>query len=60
LEYPFQALLRERDPRFLFTHTNSPRPCAVICPDCSGNQEKIAMYRSVGPPTEIGRFLVFQ
>ncbi len=71
LEYPFQALLRERNPRVHFVHTgvvnasaryapaDSPSPCAVLCPDCLGNQEKIALYREIGPPIEIGRFLLF-
>jgi hypothetical protein len=71
LEYPFQTLLRERNPRVGFVHTGvanasaryaspdgSP-PCAVLCPDCIGNQQKIALYREVGPPIEIGRFLLF-
>ena len=67
LEYPFQALL----PATVFEHTGvenasaryadsrAPHPCAVICPDCIGNQKKIAMYRDFGPPIEIGRFLLF-
>jgi hypothetical protein len=71
LEYPFQALLRERNPRVHFVHTgvvnasaryapaDSPPPCAVLCPDCIGNQQKIALYREIGPPIEIGRFLLF-
>jgi len=71
LEYPFQALLRERNPRARFVHTGVtnasarygivdvlPR-CAVWCPDCIGNQHKIALYRQIGPPIEIGRFLLF-
>jgi hypothetical protein len=64
LEYPFQALLRERDPRVRFVHTGAAYPpapgtCAVLCLDCSGNQQKIALYRGLGPPIEIGRFLLF-
>ena len=71
LEYPFQALLRERNPRVRFVHTgvvnasaryaaaNAPPPCAVLCPDCIANQRKIALYRDIGPPIEIGRFLLF-
>ncbi len=71
LEYPFQALLRERNPRVRFVHTgvtnasaryaaaNAPPPCAVLCPDCIANQQKIALYRDIGPPIEIGRFLLF-
>jgi len=71
LEYPFQALLRQRDAAVRFMHTGvenasarysppgAPRPCAVLCPDCIGNQKKIGLYRAIGPPVEIGRFLLF-
>jgi hypothetical protein len=71
LEYPFQALLRERNPNVRFMHTgvtnasaryaaaNPVAPCAVLCPDCIANQQKIALYREIGPPIEIGRFLLF-
>jgi hypothetical protein len=71
LEYPFQALLGERTPAAWFAHTgvqnasakyappNQPPPCAVLCPDCIGNQQKLALYSSIGPPIEIGRFLLF-
>jgi hypothetical protein len=71
LEYPFQALLRERNPNVRFVHTgvenaslryapqDPPRPCAVLCLDCAGIQKKIALYAPIGPPVEIGRFLLF-
>jgi hypothetical protein len=71
LEYPFQALLRERNPNVRFAHTgvenaslryapqDPPRPCAVLCLDCAGIQQKIALYAPIGPPVEIGRFLLF-
>jgi hypothetical protein len=71
LEYPFQALLRERNPGVRFVHTgvenaslryapqDSPQPCAVLCLDCAGNRKKIALYAPIGPPVEIGRFLLF-
>jgi hypothetical protein len=71
LEYPFQALLRERnrDVRFIhvgvenvsarYARPQSPRPCAVLCPDCAGIQKKVEMYRSMGPPAVIGKFLLF-
>jgi hypothetical protein len=71
LEYPFQALLRERNPQVHFVHTGvtnasaryaiagAPPPCAVLCPDCIANQQKIAFYGDIGPPIEIGRFLLF-
>jgi hypothetical protein len=60
LEYPFQALLRQRNPRVRFTHpAGGPTSCAVLCLDCLGDAQKIAAYRNVGPPIEIGRFLLF-
>ena len=64
VEYPFQALLRERNPRVRFfhpmpLHPEQPRACAVLCPDCIANERKIKLYRHIGPPIEIGRFLLF-
>jgi hypothetical protein len=71
LEYPFQALLRERNPAVRFLHTGvenasarytpagQPRPCAVFCPDCAGVPGKLALYSDYGPPIEIGHFLLF-
>ena len=71
LEYPFQALLLERNPAVRFVHVGvenasaryappePPHLCAVLCPDCAGIQKKIAMYDAVGPPITIGHFLLF-
>jgi hypothetical protein len=71
LEYPFQALLLERNPSTKFVHTGvtnasaryyaspPPRPCAVLCLECAGNQEKMALYAPVGTPAVIGRFVLF-
>jgi len=71
LEYPFQALLRERNPGVRFVHTgvengsarygakDRPRPCAVLCLDCAGIEKKMALYAPIGTPVEIGRFLLF-
>jgi hypothetical protein len=71
LEYPFQALLRERNPAVHFVHTGvtnasaryatagAPPPCAVLCPDCIANRQKIALYGDIASPIEIGRFLLF-
>ena len=65
------GLLRERNPRVHFVDTgvvnasaryapaDSPPPCAVRCPDCMGNQQKIAIYGGIGPPIQIGHFLLF-
>jgi len=65
LEYPFQALLRERNPQAFFLHAGpgyplTPRPCAVLCLDCAGNQQKVELYGRLAPPAAIGRFLLFQ
>ena len=69
LEYPFQALLRERDPNVYFVHSGVDNgsagyaqpvtPCAVLCMDCAGVQDRIDRYRSIGPPIEVNRFLLF-
>ncbi len=71
LEYPFEALLRERAPAVRFVHTGvenssarfadprAPAPCAVLCLDCIGNPRKLALYRPMGEPQEVGRFLLF-
>jgi hypothetical protein len=72
LEYPFQALLRERNPAVRFFHTGvenpstryipagQPSPCVVLCLECAGDQRKIALYRPVGEPVTIGGFLLFR
>jgi hypothetical protein len=71
LEYPFQALLLERNPNVRFVHTGvenasaryypaiRPRVCAVFCPDCAGLADKVARYSGIGPPIPIGHFLLF-
>ena len=71
LEYPFQALLLERNPKVHFVHTgvenasaryypaNRPQVCAVFCPDCAGLADKVARYSGVGPPITQEHFLLF-
>jgi hypothetical protein len=71
LEYPFQALLRERNPAMRFVHMGvenasaryypspRPKPCLVWCPDCVGNTHKVELYGGMGEPTTIGRFLLW-
>jgi hypothetical protein len=70
LEYPFEALLRERDPGVRFLHTgvenasarytppDAPKPCAVLCLDCADNRQRIALYQGIGTPVVIGRFVL--
>jgi hypothetical protein len=31
----------------------------VLCLDCAGIEKKIEQYAPMGPPVEIGRFLLF-
>jgi hypothetical protein len=57
LEYPFQALLRERRPNARFQHSGPA--CAILCLDCAGNEKMIAEYARSGPRIEIGRFWLF-
>jgi hypothetical protein len=71
LEYPFQALLLERNAIVRFFHlgvenasasyarSDHPGPCAVLCIECAGDQKKIAAYSNIGAPATIGRFLLF-
>ena len=71
LEYPFQALLRERNRAVQFVHTGvenasaryypnpRPQPCVIWCQDCAGNPRKMEMYGEKGGPRTIGHFLVW-
>jgi hypothetical protein len=71
LEYPLQALVRERNPAVRFQHAgvangtlryaspDRPPPCAVVCLECAGKQGKLMQYQSAGQPTEIGRLVLF-
>jgi len=70
-EYPFQALLRARNPAVRFLHVGVenasaryypagvPRPCAVLCMRCRGDVAKIAEYETVGQPIELEHSLLF-
>ena len=70
LEYPFQALLLQRNPSVRFVHTGvtnssakyaksgSANPCAVLCIDCVGVEEKAREYMAMGEVHQIGRFLL--
>lgn len=62
IEYPYQVLLREKNPGVRFAHVGvkgAPRVCLVLCLDCAGNERKMAEYGSIGVPVRIGRFLLF-
>ena len=70
-EYPFQALLRARNPKSRFIHTGVenasakyypaeiPKPCAVLCMNCVGNPTKIPKYEAIGNPIVLKRSLLF-
>ena len=69
LEYPFEALLKERKPQARFVHTGvrgpslkyatAEKPCAVLCLDCAGDTDRIDLYRGFGAREQIGKFLLF-
>ena len=71
LEYPFQALLLNRDSTVHFTHVGVENasekyrppdeavPCAVLCLACEGDADRINRYRHIGSLQEIGKLLLF-
>jgi hypothetical protein len=72
LEYPLQALLRERNPQIRFVHTgvenNSKRyrqpvdspPCAVVCLHCAGDEHRLGIYGDFPKLVPEGRFAIFE
>jgi 4-amino-4-deoxy-L-arabinose transferase-like glycosyltransferase len=70
LEYPLQALLRERHPTVEFLHTGvrnasaryappvSAPPCAIVCFDCIGDAPRLALYDRFPVTTTAGRFVI--
>jgi hypothetical protein len=71
LEYPLQALLRERKPESMFIHTGvqnastrypqpiAARPCAVACLDCAGDLKRLRLYDDFPVSIPIDKFVVF-
>jgi hypothetical protein len=71
LEYPLQALLRERDGAVRFQHAGVANgtvgyappgqraPCAVVCLECAGKPGKLAQYGWAGQPEAFGGLVVF-
>ena len=72
LEYPLEALLRERNPQIKFEHTGvdnasdryrqpvSAAPCAVVCLHCIGDDRRLNLYRDFPAVVPEGRFAVFE
>ena len=70
VEYPFQALLRARNPRVGFMHTGvnnassryareGAAPCAILCMECAGVKSRTESYAGFGAPRQIGRGLLY-
>jgi hypothetical protein len=72
LEYPLQALLRERNPQIKFEHTGVENAsnryrqpvagavCAVVCLHCIGDDRRLGLYRDFPTMIPEGRFAVFE
>jgi hypothetical protein len=71
LEYPLQALLRERKPEIRFLHAGvqnvsvrysqpiDARPCAVACLDCAGDLKRLRLYGDFRTSVRIDKFVMF-
>jgi hypothetical protein len=70
LEYPLQALLRERNAEVRFVHTGvqnvsaryaqpvDARPCAIACLGCTGDAKRLALYAAFATSVRVDRFVV--
>ena len=70
LEYPLQALLRERKPELRFLHTGvqnassryrqptDAAPCAVVCLECKEDAKRRELYRGFAHAVEIDGFVI--
>ncbi len=71
LEYPLQALLRERRPGVRFLHTGVQNvsasypqpivaaPCAIACLDCTGDANRLRLYGDFPVRLPIDKFTIF-
>jgi hypothetical protein len=71
LEYPLQALLREKKPTTRFVHTGvqnesaryaqpiDKKPCAVACLDCVPVPARLLVYGDFPVNVRIGNFMIF-
>jgi len=72
LEYPLQALLRERNPAARFVHAGvgnlsaryplpvTSDPCAIVCLDCAGDEARIQKYAAFPERVIIGKFVILR
>jgi hypothetical protein len=71
IEYPLQALLRERNPAVRFLHTGvtnqssrypqpvNSMPCAVVCLDCADDAQRLGLYSNFPESSQAGKFVIF-
>jgi hypothetical protein len=71
LEYPLQALLRDRKPAVTFLHAGvqnvssryappvAAPACAVACLDCAGDAKRLALYNAFPVSVPIDKFVIF-
>jgi hypothetical protein len=59
LEYPFLVLLRQKKPETVVFHAGPGNACAVLCLDCAGQADRLAVYSAIGAPVTVGKFLLF-
>jgi len=71
LEYPLQALLRERQPETRFIHTGvqnvsvryaqpiGAHPCAIACLGCAGDPKRLSLYSDFRTAVRLDQFVIF-